>query len=90
MPFPYKKVLLIGASSGIGEALATRMVAEGLHVIVVGRRKERLDAFVSKHGSDKATAAAFDISELDKIPEFAKRLERFRENLHWITNGILV
>lgn len=73
MPLPYKRVLVIGATSGIGEALASRFVAEGAKVIAVGRRKENLEAFVHKHGKDKATAVPFDITELDKIPNFATK-----------------
>ena len=70
MPFQYKRVLVIGATSGIGEALATRFVQEGSSVIVVGRRKEKLEEFVHKHGKDKATAVPFDITEMEKIPNF--------------------
>lgn len=73
MPFPYKRVLVIGATSGIGEALASRFVAEGANVIAVGRRKENLEAFVHKHGKEKATAVPFDITELDKIANFATK-----------------
>ncbi|KAL8798659.1 MAG: hypothetical protein Q9182_006492 [Xanthomendoza sp. 2 TL-2023] len=74
MPFSYKRVLCIGATSGIGEALASRFVQEGAHVIVVGRRKEKLEAFVHQHGKDKATAVPFDITEMDKIPNFATNI----------------
>ena len=73
MPFPYKKVLVIGATSGIGEALAARIIGEGSSVIVVGRRKEKLEEFVHKHGKDKASAVPFDITEMDKIPAFATK-----------------
>ena len=75
MSFPYRKVLVIGATSGIGEALAARLVQEKSRVIVVGRRKERLDAFVDKYGKDNASAMPFDVLELDKIPSFAARFE---------------
>ncbi|KAL8734081.1 MAG: hypothetical protein Q9181_003326 [Wetmoreana brouardii] len=74
MPFPYKRVLVIGATSGIGEALASRFVEEGANVIAIGRRKENLEAFVHKHGKDKASAVPFDITELDKIPNFATNI----------------
>ncbi|KAL8815911.1 MAG: hypothetical protein Q9223_005002 [Gallowayella weberi] len=74
MPFPYKRVLCIGATSGIGEALASRFVEEGAHVIVVGRRKDKLEAFVHQHGKDKATAVPFDITEMEKIPNFATNI----------------
>lgn len=70
MPVPYKKVLVLGATSGVGEALAARLVQDGAKVIVVGRRQEKLDSFVQEHGKDKASAQTFDVSQLDKIPEF--------------------
>lgn len=71
MAFPYKHVLLIGATSGIGEAMANRLVLAGSKVTAVGRRKDRLDKFVNKHGSDKADSVAFDISQNEEIPQFA-------------------
>ena len=73
MPFQYKRVLVIGATSGIGKALASRIVQEGSSVIVVGRRKENLEAFVHEHGKDKSTAVPFDTTELDKIPNFVTK-----------------
>lgn len=73
MSFPYKKVLIIGATSGIGLELAERLLGQGVNVIAVGRRQERLDAFVSKAGPHKATAAAFDLANIDGVPSFAQR-----------------
>jgi short-subunit dehydrogenase involved in D-alanine esterification of teichoic acids len=75
MPFQHKKVIVLGATSGIGWALAERMVQEGVSVIAVGRRQERLDEFVKQHGGNgKVTVdtAVFDITKLDQIPSFAK------------------
>ncbi|KAJ5605218.1 hypothetical protein N7510_010372 [Penicillium lagena] len=74
MPFTYKKVLVIGATSGIGKALATKLVENGTQVIVSGRRKEELDDFVQKHGDNKVKARVFDITHLDKIPQFASEV----------------
>lgn len=65
----YKKALIIGATSGIGEALAARLHTEGTSVIVTGRRQEALDAFVAKHPG--SAAATLDITKLDSIPTFA-------------------
>ena len=70
MNFPYKHVLLIGATSGIGQSFADRLVEAGIQVTAVGRRKERLDAWVLKHGADRAHGVAFDISQVDAIPQF--------------------
>ncbi len=73
MPFQYKKVLVIGATSGIGEALADRMIKEGAYVIAVGRRKDKLEEFVHRHGKENASAVPFDITEMEKIPNFATK-----------------
>ena len=73
MPFQYKKVLVIGATSGIGEALADRMIQEGSYVIAVGRRKDKLEEFVHRHGKDKSSAVPFDITEMEKIPNFVTK-----------------
>ena len=70
MPFQYKTVLLIGATSGIGAAMADRLVQEGSKVIAVGRRQSRLEAFVEKHGKDKAGAVIFDMSDRKSIDAF--------------------
>ncbi|KAI4123472.1 MAG: hypothetical protein LQ341_007195, partial [Variospora aurantia] len=37
-------ILIIGATSGLGEGLARRFHAQGKEVIVTGRRQDRLDA----------------------------------------------
>ncbi|PYH79011.1 putative short-chain dehydrogenase/oxidoreductase [Aspergillus uvarum CBS 121591] len=67
MSFPYQKVLIIGATSGIGKSLATKLVENGIRVVVAGRRKENLDAFVAQHGSDKVDSAVFDVMQLEKV-----------------------
>jgi NADP-dependent 3-hydroxy acid dehydrogenase YdfG len=73
MSIPYKHVLVIGATSGIGRAMADCFIGQGLKVTVVGRRQERLNEFVAKHGSEKASSIAFDIEKLDSIPAFVEK-----------------
>ena len=72
MTFPYKRVVVIGATSGIGHAMANRLIKEGSKVVAVGRRQDRLDAFVREHGKDKAASARLDIGDLKSIPGFVK------------------
>ena len=43
-----RKVLITGASSGIGEATAEAMVAEGASVALGARRKDRLDELAGR------------------------------------------
>ena len=64
---------MIGATSGIGYSMAQRLIKEGVKVTAVGRRQDRLNAFVSDNGSDKASSEVFDISKLDSIPSFVQR-----------------
>ncbi|KAK4502321.1 hypothetical protein PRZ48_005746 [Zasmidium cellare] len=70
MGFDYKKVLLIGATSGIGAALADTLVQNGVFVIGVGRRKERLESFVQKHGSGKTDYRVFDVNDTHEAQSF--------------------
>lgn len=45
-----KTVLVTGGTSGMGLATAHRLVAEGAHVVVTGRTRDRVDAAVSSTG----------------------------------------
>jgi len=90
MPFQYKKVLVVGATSGIGEALARKFIENGSHVIASGRRKEKLEALVHEYGSDKVSAAPFDITNLEGIPNFATNITKMHEDLDcvFLNSGI--
>lgn len=72
MAFTPKYVLMVGATSGIGQAMAVRLIKEGSKVTAVGRRQDRLDAFVKENGTG-ASGEAFDIGEISKIPSFAEQ-----------------
>ncbi|KAF3918919.1 hypothetical protein ABW20_dc0105852 [Dactylellina cionopaga] len=69
-PFGYKKVLIIGATSGIGEALAEKFVREGIEVVTTGRREDRLKVFTEKNGG---SYEVFDITKLQEIPQFVEK-----------------
>ena len=49
--FAGRCALVTGATSGIGEATARRLVANGARVIAAGRREERLDALAGELGA---------------------------------------
>ena len=43
-------VIVFGGSSGIGEAAAKRLSADGVRVIIVGRDRNRLEGAVARLG----------------------------------------
>ncbi|OLN82008.1 putative oxidoreductase DltE 4, partial [Colletotrichum chlorophyti] len=80
-PLPYHKVLLVGATSGIGAALADKLVQHGTFVIAAGRRKGNLDKFVATHGANEADSAVVDNLDLDPMPLFAESIIKAHPDL---------
>lgn len=73
-----KRILLTGASSGIGEAAAEKFAARGATVIAVARRQELLDALVDRitAGGGDARAHAVDLSDLDAVDGLVADVEQ--------------
>ncbi|MEV0171692.1 glucose 1-dehydrogenase [Streptomyces sp. NPDC050803] len=62
--FTDRTVLVTGAGSGIGRAVALAFATEGAHVVVAGRRREPLDETVTliEKAGGKALAVTADVS----------------------------
>lgn len=62
-----KRVLITGASSGIGWHLATQLAAAGATVVLCARRKERLDELAEQVQAKGGTAIVFagDVAQQD-------------------------
>jgi NADP-dependent 3-hydroxy acid dehydrogenase YdfG len=59
-----RRIAITGASSGIGEATAEKLAAEGAQVALGARRKDRIDAVAERIG-DSAHALAVDVTDED-------------------------
>lgn len=72
--------LIVGASSGIGAALARRLVADGYRVAIVARRQDELDTLsaalnaTSATGQPVALAYAHDVRNYDEAPALFARI----------------
>ena len=77
IPLRGKRVLITGASSGIGEAGAEAFAAEGAEVIVVARRAVLLDDLAARiaDGGGTATALPCDLADLDAVDALANTVE---------------
>lgn len=62
-----KKAIVIGASSGIGRAIAERLAADGWHVALVARRAEAL-AEVAAGFPGRMTTYVHDVSDRQAVP----------------------
>lgn len=72
-----KRVLITGASAGIGEACARHFAARGAHVLVSARRVERVqslaDALAEEHGIE-AHAHALDVTDREAVQAYVAEL----------------
>ncbi len=68
-----KVALVTGATSGIGEAIVRRFVAEGARVFFTGRREEALTALAAELGDD-AVGIRADASSADDLAALYARI----------------
>jgi NADP-dependent 3-hydroxy acid dehydrogenase YdfG len=67
--------VITGASSGIGEAMARVLVAEGYRVALLGRRLERITALADELGNGTIAIQA-DVTDRDSIVAAAERVQQ--------------
>jgi short-subunit dehydrogenase len=75
---PVPTAILIGASSGIGEALARKLAREGYVVALVARRGDLLEKLCgelnAQHGAGRAHAYVHDVTRYAEAPLLLQRI----------------
>ena len=84
-----KVAAITGASSGIGEATALALAAEGAAVSLAARRKDRLDDLVGRIESDggRALAIETDVTDEGQANEFVTRTNEELGGLDILVNN---
>lgn len=70
-----RTLVITGASSGIGAAVAARAVEDGWKVVLGARSKDKLDALVSVLGEENALAVEVDVTEFDQVQRLMAEAE---------------
>lgn len=65
-----KKILIIGASSGIGRETAINLSKKGAQLVLISRSEEKLKKVISECDGTGHSFAAIDVAELDKLEAY--------------------
>ena len=68
-----RRALVLGASRGLGEAIARGLAAEGARVVAAARSVARIEAWAA--GIDNVEPVALDLADVAAIDALAERLE---------------
>ena len=74
MPEIFKKVVIVGASSGMGLEVARQFIARGCFVGVAARRLDRLE-ILKQESPDRVVAACIDVTEADSDCRLRKLID---------------
>ena len=82
-----KIVLVTGATSGFGEATATKFAMAGYKVIVTGRRHERLEALKNRLPKCDILPLCFDVSKKEEVFQAIASLPQAYKNIDILVNN---
>ena len=85
-----RTIFITGATSGIGKACAQKFAANGDHLIINGRRKERLEELKSdleKKYKIEVLCAAFDVQNKEEVFETINQLPERWKSIDILVNS---
>lgn len=75
---PQKRAVIVGASSGIGAALARCLADEGYSLALLARRAEMLEELTNeintKHGATRAVFYVHDVLDYQSVPDLLRQI----------------
>jgi NAD(P)-dependent dehydrogenase (short-subunit alcohol dehydrogenase family) len=90
VPQESRVVLVTGSTSGLGRAVALRLAADGAHVIVHGRNRERgmeVVAAIEAEGRGSARFYQADLASFEQVREFGNAILSDYERLDVLVNN---
>jgi len=73
---PRRRGIVIGASDGLGAALARKLSREGYSLALLARSKDKLEALCNEINTNGGLASAYihDVNEYDKVPNLLRTI----------------
>ncbi|MCA9565251.1 MAG: SDR family oxidoreductase, partial [Myxococcales bacterium] len=73
MGVEFKRAIVVGASSGIGAAIAKALAEQGCQVAVLARRGDKLSR-VAAASPERILSYEHDVEDTDSVPELFERI----------------
>jgi short-subunit dehydrogenase len=75
---PRRRGIIVGASDGIGAALARKLAKEGYTIALIARRKDKLNTLCAEINSAEMEVRAFpyvhDVANYDEVPDLLRKI----------------
>ena len=87
--FSGQTIVVTGGGSGIGRCVAHELASLGAHVVITGRRQQKLDGVLAEIAEDggSAEARAFDIRDEDSVKEAVASILSARRRIDGLVNN---
>ena len=86
MKYQNRTVWITGASSGIGEALARNLAAQGARLVLSGRRTDALDA-LAQDLDGESLVLPFEATDFSALPSAVTTAWDWRDGVHLLINN---
>ena len=87
--FKDQAIIVTGAGSGMGRCTAHELAALGAHVVMTGRKQEKLDAVAAEIREDggECSTCTFDIRDEEAVKTSIKQILADRGRIHGLVNN---